>query len=51
MFNQPVKVPEDFGVLLTSENIEDNIQKIRQAKEKRKETHPEEIKIISKAKK
>lgn len=51
MFNQPVKIPDDFGVLLTPENVEANIERIREEKERRKQTHPEEIKIVNDLKK
>lgn len=51
MFNEAVEIPDDFGVLLTPENLEENLQRIREEKELRKQTHPEETEIINNLKK
>ncbi len=47
MLNNNPQVPDDFGVLLTPENLEQNLQRIREEKELRKQTHPEETEIIN----
>lgn len=36
-------VPDDFGVLLNSENIDSNLQKIRVDRQQYRDTHPEDV--------
>lgn len=50
MLNQPLEIPADFGMFLTPENLEENLQKIRNEKELRKQTIPKETEIINKLK-
>lgn len=44
--NRPDYIPSDFGVLLTEDNIEQHLQKIRQDQAKYHLQYPEEIKKI-----
>jgi hypothetical protein len=36
-------VPDNFGILLTSENIDDHLQKIRADRQHYRDTHPDDI--------
>ena len=36
-------VPDDFGVLLTSCNIDDHLAQIRTAREQYRQTHPQDV--------
>ena len=40
------KVPEDFGILINQENIESNLEKIRQDREFWAKNNPDEVKFI-----
>ena len=46
ILNKPNKVPGDFGVLLTSENIEQHLEKIYSDRRKWLEENPEEAKMV-----
>jgi hypothetical protein len=40
------KVPQDFGVLITPENIESHLEQTRQGRETWAKEHPEELKLV-----
>lgn len=40
------KVPDDFGVLLTPENIESHIEQVRSDREAWAKKHPDEVKLV-----
>ncbi len=44
------KVPSDFGILITPENVESHIQRIQQDRAVWAEKHPEEVKFVQKLK-
>jgi hypothetical protein len=45
------KVPDDFGVLLTPENIESHLQQVRSDREAWAKKHPDEVKLVEDLKK
>ncbi|MGK7937639.1 MAG: hypothetical protein AB4206_17880 [Xenococcaceae cyanobacterium] len=47
---QTEKIPEDFGILVTSDNIESHLEQIRLAKEVWRKEHPEEVNLVKKIK-
>ncbi len=47
---QETEVPEDFGVLLTSENIDSHLEKIRTDRENWVKNNPEEFKLVQRIK-
>ncbi|MDY7003050.1 MAG: hypothetical protein SWX82_03505 [Cyanobacteriota bacterium] len=44
------EVPEDFGILINSENIESHLVKIRQDREVWAKNHPDEVKLVKETK-
>jgi hypothetical protein len=47
---QPDKVPQDFGVWLTPNNIEAHLQKTRRDREKWVKDHPDEVELVKQIK-
>ncbi len=42
------KVPDDFGVLLTTDNLEEHIDNIKQKRQKWLKNNPEEVNLVRK---